>query len=94
MRYQPYDDECWIILAKSIVEFAAEEYANQFPKFCLSRLEFDTLDKKSYAPVRRSILKRLCNGPVRVMIDPDTYLDAFEHRREEVMKGFNIHRLH
>ena len=93
MRYQPYDDECWIQLAKSIVDCAAEEYAYQFPKFCISRQEFEKLDTKSYAPIRANILKRLCNGPVRVMIDPTTYKDAFEHKRKEAMKEFQIYKL-
>ena len=91
--YRPYDDECWIILAKSIVAYAAEEYANQFPKFCISRYEFETLDKKSYAPIRKSILNRLFNGPVKVMIDQQTFKDAFEQKRIDTMKSFNINNL-
>ena len=93
MAYQPYDDECWLVLAKSIVAEAAEEYSNQFPKFCLSRSEFETLDTKSYAPIRRSILKRICNGPVRVLADPETFHDAFEKRRSEAMQDFKIYNL-
>ena len=93
MAYRPYDDECWLLLAKSIVAEAAEEYSNQFPKFCLSRSEFDMIDKKSYAPIRKNILKRLCEGPVKVLADPETFHDAFERRRNEVMQDFKIHFL-
>ena len=91
--YAPASDECWVMLAKSIVAFAAETYANQFPKFCRSKQEFDTLDKKSFAPVRKSIFIKLCQGPVRVFIDPDTYWDAFEKKRAEAMYDFQIHNL-
>lgn len=90
MHYQPYNDECWIQLAMCIVESAAEEYAWQFPKFCTDRKEFERQDKKSYAPVRKSILNRLCNSAVRVMVDPETYRDAFERKRREAMKDFKI----
>lgn len=91
--YRPYDDECWMLLAKSIVSEAAEEYSNQFPKFCSSRNEFETLDTKSYAPIRKSILRRICNGPVKALADPETFHDAFEKRRKEAMQDFKIHCL-
>lgn len=91
--YAPASDECWVMLAKSIVAFTAETYANQFPKFCHSKQEFDTLDKKSFAPVRKSIFNKLCQGPVRVFVDPETYLDAFEKKRAEAMYEFKVHNL-
>lgn len=91
--YQPYDDECWMKLAQSIVASAAESYANQFPKFYNSMQEFELADKRSFAPVRKSILYRLCNGPVRVLVDPQTYFDAFERKRFEVMNDFGVPNL-
>lgn len=91
--YRPYDDECWIKLAQRIIELTAETYAQQFPKFCYSKAEFDTLDAKSYAPIRRSILKKLFSGPVQVLIDPQTYIDAFEQKRRDEMTSFGIDNL-
>lgn len=91
--YRPYDDECWIKLAQSIIEFAAETYAQQFPKFCYSKAEFDDLDTKSFAPIRKSILNKLFYGPVRVLIDPQTYIDAFEQKRRDEMTSFGIDNL-
>lgn len=91
--YRPYDDECWIKLAQSIIELTAETYAQQFPKFCYSKSEFDELDIKSFAPIRKSILKKLFSGPVKVLIDPQTYIDAFERRRREEMSSFGVDNL-
>lgn len=91
--YKPYDDECWIKLAQSIIECAADSYAQQFPKFCYSRSEFDERDRQSFEPIRKSILKKLFSGPVQVLIDPQTYTDAFEQRRREEMTNFGVDNL-
>ena len=91
--YAPASDECWITLAQCIVECAAESYAWQFPKFCISQKDFEQQDERSYAPIRRSILKRLCSGPVGVMIDPEVYFDAFEKKRREVIATFTTDNL-
>lgn len=91
--YCHYNDECWIKLAQSIIEETAKSYANQFPKFCRTQAEFDMLDKKSFAPIRKGILTKLFNGPVRVMVDKQTYIDAFERKRREAMHDFEIQNL-
>ena len=91
--YAPASDECWVELAKCIVEYAADSYAWQFPKFATSQKDFEQQDIRSYAPIRRSILNRLCNGPVGALVDPVTYFDAFEKRRFEAMQAFKTDNL-
>ena len=87
--YAPASEECWVELAKCIVADAAETYAWQFPKFYTSKKDFELQDSKSFAPVRRAILKRLCNGPVGVFVDPETYFDAFEKKLIENIKMYS-----
>lgn len=91
--YCHYSDECWLQLAKSIISESAESYANQFPKFCRTQMEFEELDRKSYAPIRKGILTKLFNGPVRVMLDREAITDAFNRRWIEEIKNFNRNNL-
>lgn len=91
--YCHYNDECWIQLAKSIICESAESYANQFPKFCRNQTEFEELDQKSYAPIRKGILTKLFNGPVRVMLDREAITDAFNRRWVEEIRDFNKNNL-
>ena len=86
--YCHYNDECWIQLSKSIIADTANHYANQFPKFCRSKLEFETLDQKSYAPIRKGILARLFNGPVRVLLDKEAVTDAFNQRWQQEVQDY------
>ena len=86
--YAPASDECWVELAKCIVEMTAETYAWQFPKFSTSQKDFEQQDARSYAPIRRSILKKLCDGPVGALVDPVAYFDAFEKKLQENIKMY------
>lgn len=87
--YCHYSDECWIQLSKCIIADMAESYANQFPKFCRSLAEFEELDRKSYAPIRKGILSKLFNGPVRVLIDKDAFTDAFNKKWQQEITDYN-----
>lgn len=88
-HYCHYNDECWIQLSKSIIADAAELYASQFPKFCRDRIEFETLDQKSYAPIRKGILTKLFNSPVRVLIDKEAFTDAFDKKWRQEVQDYN-----
>ena len=87
--YCHYNDECWIQLSKSIIADMAESYANQFPKFCRNQMEFEELDRKSYAPIRKGILTKLFNGPVRVLVDKEAFTDAFNRRLQQEIRDYN-----
>lgn len=87
--YCHYNDECWIQLSKSIIADASEQYANQFPKFCRNRSEFETLDQKSYAPIRKGILTKLFNCPIRVLLDKEAITDAFNQRWLQEVQDYN-----
>jgi len=87
--YCHYNDECWIRLSKCIIEAMADSYANQFPKFCRNQVEFEELDRKSYAPIRKGILAKLFNGPVRVLVDKEAFTDAFNQRWRDEVRDYN-----
>lgn len=88
-RYCHYSDECWMQLAQSIIADAAESYANQFPKFCRDQKEFETLDRKSYAPIRKGILTKLFNCPIRSILDTTAVTDAFNRKWAQEVKDYN-----
>ena len=69
------------LLAEAIIEQAAEDYASLYPLNARSQAEFNFLDAKKYAPVRRTILRKLCNGAVRSVVEYDICYEAFEKRR-------------
>ena len=73
------------LLAEAIIECAAEDYASLFPIGAKSQSEFNFLDAKKYAPVRRSILRKLCNSAVRSVVEYDICYAAFEKRRHAHM---------
>ena len=78
------------LLAEAIIERAAEDYAELFPLHAISQLEFTVQDAKKYAPERRLILRRLCNGAVRSVVDYDVIYSAFEKRRRENMRELGV----
>lgn len=73
------------LLAEAIIEQAAEDYANLFPTDARSQLEFSIIDAKEFAPLRKSILRKLCNSAVRSIVEYDICLDAFEQKRKLYM---------
>lgn len=79
--YCSYDDECWISLAQAIMESYANRYAYQLPTTAFSQAEYSVLDKKTYLPIRQSILRNVKSGPLRNMVSMDAVYDAFEQRR-------------
>ena len=73
------------LLAEAIIEQAAEDYADLFPCDATSQSEFNFLDAKHYAPLRRSILRKLCNSGVKSVVEYQICYEAFEKRRRENM---------
>ena len=88
--YASYEDDCWVILAKVIMSECANSYANKIPITARSQEEYNELDKKSYAPVRRSILKNLKNGPLRSSLNIASVYSALEHKRLENKASLGI----
>lgn len=80
------NEDGYTLLAKAIISQAAEEYAELFPVNISSQLEFTKVDSREYAPKRRSILRKLCTGPLRSILDYELCYDAFEKRRRQVMR--------
>ena len=73
------------LLAEAIIEQAAEDYANLFPTNARSQSEFNFLDAKNFAPIRRSILRKLCNSGVKSVVEYEICYEAFEKRRRTNM---------
>ena len=88
--YAPYDDECWVILAKEIMSAYTSSYIIQFPTTARTQAEFDQLDKQKYAPQRRSILRRLKYGPLRSILDISSIFAGLEKHRTENLKLWGI----
>lgn len=63
--YASYDDECWMSLAYEIMNSYAISYINKSPMTAMTQLEYDELNRKSYAPTRRSILRNIKHGPLK-----------------------------
>ena len=57
--YCSYDDECWVTLAKEIMTSYADRYAYQIPTTAYSQEEYSKLDRKTYLPIRKSILRNV-----------------------------------
>ena len=81
--YCSYSDECWVQLAKAIMVVYSDKYTFQMPISAASQQEYDTLDKKSFAPARRSILKHIKNGPIRNAVNITSAYSALESLRKE-----------
>ena len=79
--YCSYDDECWVILAKEIMTSYAEKYACQIPTSAYTQEEYSKLDKRTYLPIRKSILRNVMNGPLRSVADIYAVYSGFEQRR-------------
>ena len=88
--YSPASDECWVLLAKEIMSDYAVSYINKFPLYASSQAEYDALEKKSFAPVRRSIIRNIKNGPLRNAVDISAVYSALERERLENKCAFGI----
>lgn len=88
--YAPYDDECWIELAKEIMSTYADRYSYQLPTTAFSQEEYAMLDKRTYLPIRRSILRNVKYGPLRNLANMPAIYYAFERRRLEYKKSLGI----
>ena len=78
------------LLAEAIIAQAAEDYADLFPVTASSQLEFTKIDNRKYVPARRFILRKLCTGALRSVVDYNILYDAFESRRKENMRQMGI----
>ena len=67
--YAPYTEECWINLAKAIMEVYAIKYSCLLPTTAYTQMEYDHLTRQTFAPMRRSVLKSIKHGPLRHVVD-------------------------
>lgn len=81
--YCSYADDCWVVLAKAIMEEYSDKYTFQIPLSAISQAEYDRLDSKSFAPTRKSILKHIKNGPIRNAVNITSAYNALESLRKE-----------
>lgn len=88
--YAPYDDECWMRLALTMMSVCAENYSHLIPTTAMSQEEYLKMDAKSYAPARESILRKVQNGPLGNVIGIDAIRDGFEKRRLAYKKSMRI----
>jgi len=88
--YCRYDDDCWVSLAKEIIAYSAIKYSYQIPTTANSQEEYLLLDKRTYLPIRRSILKSVMNGPLRNVANIEAVYSAFEKKRIAYKKSMQI----
>lgn len=67
--YAPAGDECWVQLAKAIMEVYAIKYSCLLPTTAFTQAEYDRLNSQTYHPMRRSVLKSIKSGPLRHVVD-------------------------
>ena len=89
--YVPYEDECWILLAQEIMNSYAKSYAYQSPFTAFTQEEYDRLNQKTFAPIRKSILKKVKTGPLRNVVDMNAVYDAFEQKRHNHLAQMGVH---
>lgn len=88
--YSPYTDECWINLAKAIMKVYADKYSYQLPTSAYTQVEYSTLDRDTYLPIRKSVLKQVARGPLRNCADISYMYHGLEQRRLEYKKSLGI----
>ena len=79
--YVSYDDECWVVLARAIMESYADKYAYQIPVTAFSQAEYSKLDRYTFLPIRQHVLRNIKNGPLRNVVNMPAVYDALEQRR-------------
>jgi len=88
--YCSYDDDCWICLAQAMMEIYTSSYINAIPTTAMSQSEYDKLDRSSYLPIRRSVLKNIKYGPLRNAMNIQSIYYGLEARRKDRMRKLGI----
>lgn len=88
--YVSYEDDCWVQLAKEIMIGYSSSYANAIPTTAISQEEYDNLNMKSYAPIRRSILRNIKYGPIRHAVDMQAVYSGLEKSRRDRLAELGI----
>lgn len=88
--YAPYTDECWVNLAKVIMRSYADKYSYQIPTTAYTQKEYSELDRKTYLPIRKSVLKSVMRGPLKNLTDLGSVYHGFEERRLEYKRSLGI----
>ena len=81
--YAPAGDECWVILAQEIMSSYTAKYSCQLPLTAFTQEEYDKLNDRTFAPIRRSILRNIKNGPLRNIVDIGAIYNGLEIKRME-----------
>lgn len=89
-RYAPAEDECWMNLAKAIMISYGVAYSTKSPLSARSQAEYDAVDRISCAPVRKSILRNIKNGPLRNAVDIHAVYSALEQKRLDYKESLGI----
>ena len=88
--YVSYDDECWVLLAKEIMRSYSRKYSYQIPTTATSQLEYDELDRRTYLPIRKSIIRNVMQGPLKNVVDIPSIYRAFEEQRISYKESLGI----
>lgn len=88
--YASYDDECWIRLAQEIMYSYASAYTYQSPTTAYSQAEYDRLNNNTFAPIRKSILRKVKNGPLGNIVSIDAVYAAFEECRKDNLAKMGV----
>lgn len=88
--YAPAGDECWMKLAKAIMEVYAIKYSCLLPTTACTQAEYDYLTHQTYIPIRRSILKSIKNGPLRHVVSLNGVYAGLEKTRLDYKRRLHI----
>jgi len=88
--YASYEDECWILLAQEIMHSYANSYTYQSPTTAYSQAEYDKLNITTFAPIRKSILRKVKNGPLGNIVNIAAVYAAFEECRRDNLVRMGI----
>ena len=88
--YAPYTDECWVQLAKAIMEVYAIKYSCLLPTTAYSQMEYDHLNLHTFSPMRRSVLKSIKHGPLRHVVDIQGTYAGLEKARLDYKRRLKI----
>ena len=88
--YCSYDDECWMELAKEIMNSYADRYAYQIPTNAFTQEDYSTKDRQTFYPIRKSVLRSVMNGPLRSVADINAIYAGFEQRRLDYKRMLGI----
>lgn len=88
--YAPASDDCWVRLAKAMMTSYSRNYTVQIVTSARTQAEYDTIDKKRYAPARRSILRCIKHGPLKSVVDMTSTFSALENLRKNHMRNCEV----